>query len=174
MACYSSKITKYEKFCYFVWSYDIYLQKKLLPAVLHHFHVFDLHTAHSYYKRLCFSDFSPFSKKIGFLAARLVARNFTRALGYAKRPLSPLPDIACCRHRVLPLARTPDIAYAQHRIRPTSCTPDIAYAQHRVWLTSQLQNLRFVRLTCYVSQCLFSSYMISPKRGYLLFPASMG
>ena len=79
--------------------------------------------------RLCFPDVFHFSKKIGFLAARLVARNFTRALGYAKRPLSPLPDIACCRHHVLSLSRTPDIAYAQHRVCPTSHVADIAAAK---------------------------------------------
>ena len=92
-------------------------------------------------KGLCFPEFSAFSKKIGFLAARLVARNFTRALGYAKRPLSPLPDIACCRHRVLPLARTPDIAYARHRVHPTSRTPDIVYAWHRVRPTSRVADI---------------------------------
>ena len=51
-------------------------------------------------KILCFHDFLPFSKKNGFLAARLVARNFTRVVGYANRPLSPLHDIAVGRHRV--------------------------------------------------------------------------
>ena len=50
------------------------------------------------HKRLCFSGVLPFSKKTGFLAARLVARNFTRALGYANRPLLPLPGIAVGRH----------------------------------------------------------------------------
>ena len=51
-------------------------------------------------KRLCFPDFLPFSRKNGFLAACLVARNFTRAVGYANRPLSPLHDIAVGRHRL--------------------------------------------------------------------------
>ena len=43
---------------------------------------------------LCFPGISAFSKKIGFLAARFGAMIFTRALGYAKRPLLPGPDIA--------------------------------------------------------------------------------
>ena len=60
--------------------------------------------------RLCFPDVFHFSKKIGFLAARLVARNFTRALGYAKRPLSPVPDIAVGWYRVRPASQLQDLA----------------------------------------------------------------
>ena len=123
-------------------------------------------------KGLCFPEFSAFSKKIGFLAARLVARNFTRALGYAKRPLSPLPDIACCRNRVLTLARTPDIAYARHRVRLTSRTPNIACGWHR-WCGWDSIQLPFV-FTQYITvrhcfqhnnllfslHCLFCFYFI--------------
>ena len=69
--------------------------------------------------RLCFPDVLHFSKKIGFLAARLVARNFTWALGYAKRPLSPLPDIAVSGHRGRLTSRSADIAYGRHRMRKT-------------------------------------------------------
>ena len=68
-------------------------------------------------KRLCFHDFLPFSKKNGFLAARLVARNFTRAVGYANRPLSPLHDIAVARHRCCSTTRALRIAAA----RPRGC-----------------------------------------------------
>ena len=49
--------------------------------------------------RLCFPDVFHFSKKIGFLAARLGARNFTRALGYAKRLLSVVHAYADARLR---------------------------------------------------------------------------
>ena len=48
-----------------------------------------------------------FSKKIWVLAARLVARNFTRALGYAKRPLSVVHAFAGARERRRPLSRFP-------------------------------------------------------------------
>ena len=65
--------------------------------------------------RLCFPDVFHFSKKIGFLAARLVARNFTRGLGYAKPPLSPLRDIALVRHRVGYISQAADIAVDRHR-----------------------------------------------------------
>ena len=50
-------------------------------------------------KNLCFLAFFPFSKKMGVLAARFGAMTFTRALGYAKRLLSPAPDIAGSRKR---------------------------------------------------------------------------
>ena len=81
--------------------------------------------------RLCFPDVFHFSKKIGFLAARLVARNFTRALGYAKRPLSPLRDIALVRHRVGPTSRWVYIAGCRHRCWQTSMLTIIAVSRHR-------------------------------------------
>ena len=65
--------------------------------------------------RLCFPDVLHFSKKIGVLAARLVARNFTLALGYAKHPLSPLRDFALYRHRVRHISLATDIAVDKHR-----------------------------------------------------------
>ena len=37
-------------------------------------------------EKLCFQGYCHFSKKMRVLAARLGARNFTRVLGYAKRP----------------------------------------------------------------------------------------
>ena len=65
--------------------------------------------------RLCFPDVFHFFKKIGFLAARLVARNFTRALGYTKRPLSPLRDFALVQHCVGYISQAADIAVDRHR-----------------------------------------------------------
>ena len=50
-------------------------------------------------KNLCFPKFLPFSKKIGRLAARFGAMTFTRALGYAKRPLSVVRAFADARFR---------------------------------------------------------------------------
>ena len=50
-------------------------------------------------KNLCYPAFWHFSKKIGVLAARFGAMTFTRALGYAKRPLLRAPDIAGSRPR---------------------------------------------------------------------------
>ena len=50
-------------------------------------------------KNLCFPGFSPFSKKIGRLAARFGAMTFTRALGYAKRPLLVVHAFADARFR---------------------------------------------------------------------------
>ena len=76
--------------------------------------------------RLCFPDVFHFSKKIGFLAARLVARNFTRGLGYAKPPLSPLRDIALVRHRVGYISQAADIAVDRHRCWPLSLLADTA------------------------------------------------
>ena len=81
--------------------------------------------------RLCFPDVFHFSKKIGFLAARLVARNFTRALGYAKRPLSPLRNIALGRHHVGPTSRWVYIAGCRHRCWQTSMLTIIAVSRHR-------------------------------------------
>ena len=66
--------------------------------------------------RLCFPEVLHFSKKIGFLAARLVARNFTRALGYAKRPLSPVPDIAVGWYRMRPTSQLQDLAVVNWRL----------------------------------------------------------
>ena len=48
--------------------------------------------------------FLHFPKKIWVLAARLVARNFTRALGYAKRPLSVALAFAGAPFRILKLS----------------------------------------------------------------------
>ena len=76
--------------------------------------------------RLCFPDVSHFSKKIGVLAARLVARNFTRALGYAKRPLSPLRDLALVRHYVGYISQTADIAVDRYRCWPLLLLAGIA------------------------------------------------
>ena len=90
--------------------------------------------------RLCFPDVFHFSKKIGFLAARLGARNFTRALGYAKRPLSPLHDIGCGQHRVQPTSRVANIAHNGCRMRLTSHTPDIAIDRHRSFKTLSCQS----------------------------------
>ena len=95
-------------------------------------------------QKTMFSWLSPFSKKIGFLAARLVARNFTRALGYAKRPLLPVPDIACWWQRVLVTTRVAAIAYARHCVRPTSHTSDIACSWHRSLKTLGLSDLHFM------------------------------
>ena len=55
-------------------------------------------------KRLCFPDLLHFSKKIGVLGARLGARNFTRALGYAKCPLSVALAFAGASFRILKLS----------------------------------------------------------------------
>ena len=55
-------------------------------------------------QRLCFLGFSYFSKKTWVLAARLGTRNFTRALGYAKHPLSvahAFADARFCRRTLL-------------------------------------------------------------------------
>ena len=68
--------------------------------------------------RLCFPDVFHFSKKIGLLAARLVTRNFTRVVGYANRPLSPLHDIAVGQHRGRPTSRVPAIASVRHGTSP--------------------------------------------------------
>ena len=57
-------------------------------------------------KRLCFLGFCHFSKKIWVLAARLGARNFTRALGYAKHPLSVVHAFADARFRRRTLSQT--------------------------------------------------------------------
>ena len=46
-----------------------------------------------------FPEFSPFSKKIGRLAARFGAITFTRAVGYAKRPLLVVHAFADARFR---------------------------------------------------------------------------
>ena len=76
-------------------------------------------------KRLCFLDFLPFSKKNGFLAARLVARNFTRAGGYANRPLLPLHDIAVGRHRLC----------------TTSLWAGIVFTYSRSWVTPRMHSI---------------------------------
>ena len=81
--------------------------------------------------RLCFPDVFHFSKKIGFLAARLVARNFTRALGYAKHPLSPLRIIALVRHRVGPTSRWVCIAGCRHCCWMISMLTIIPVSRHR-------------------------------------------
>ena len=64
----------------------------------------------------CFLWFCPFSKKIGLLAARFGTRNFTRALGYAKRPLSDAADTAgaCIRlfHSILGIYCHPGVYYS--------------------------------------------------------------
>ena len=66
-------------------------------------------------KDYVFPDLLHFSKKIGVLGARLGARNFTRALGYAKHPLSPMPDFALGRHRVGHISQPADIAVDRYR-----------------------------------------------------------
>ena len=71
-------------------------------------------------KRLCFPDVLLFSKKICVLAARMVARNFTRALGYAKRPLSPMPDFVLGRHRVGHISQPADSVVHRYRCCPLS------------------------------------------------------
>ena len=55
-------------------------------------------------KNLCYPRFLPFSKKIGRLAARFGAMTFTRALGYAKRPLSVVRAFADARFRMRTLS----------------------------------------------------------------------
>ena len=57
-------------------------------------------------KNLCFPGFSPFSKKIGRLAARFGAMTFTRVLGYAKRPLLVVHAFAEARFRRRTLSQT--------------------------------------------------------------------
>ena len=77
-------------------------------------------------KRLCFPDLLHFSKKIGVLGARLGARNFTRVLGYAKHPLSPMPDFALARHRVGHISQPANIAVDRYRCWPISLLADTA------------------------------------------------
>ena len=77
-------------------------------------------------KRLCFPDLLHFSKKIGVLGARLGSRNFTRALGYAKHPLSPMPDFALGRYRVGHISQPADIAVDRYRCWPLSLLVDTA------------------------------------------------
>ena len=55
-------------------------------------------------KNLCHPRFLPFSKKIGFLAARFGAMTFTRALGYAKHPLSVVRAFADACFRMCTLS----------------------------------------------------------------------
>ena len=64
-------------------------------------------------KNLCFPGFSPFSKKIGRLAARFGAMTFTRALGYAKRPLLVVHAFADARFRWRTLSPTHAFADAR-------------------------------------------------------------
>ena len=62
---------------------------------------------------LCFQGYCHFSKKMRVLAARLGARNFTRALGYAKHPLSVVQFFAVARFRSRTLPHPADNAPAQ-------------------------------------------------------------
>ena len=64
---------------------------------------------------LCFQGYCHFSKKMRVLAARLGARNFTRALGYAKRPLSVVLAFADARLRRRTLSQTHAFAWGGHR-----------------------------------------------------------
>ena len=77
-------------------------------------------------KDYVFMTFHIFLKN-GFLAARLVARNFTRAVGYANRPLSPLHDIAVARHRGWPTSPPSDIAHTLHRCYKPSWLSHLQY-----------------------------------------------
>ena len=64
-------------------------------------------------KNLCFPGFLPFSKKMGRLAARFGTMTFTRALGYAKHPLSVVQFFAVARFRSRTLPHPADNAPAQ-------------------------------------------------------------
>ena len=66
-------------------------------------------------KNLCFPGFWPFSKKMGLLAARYGAMTFTRALGYAKRPLSVVLAFADARLGRRTLSQTHAFASGGHR-----------------------------------------------------------
>ena len=66
-------------------------------------------------EKLCFQGYCHFSKKMRVLAARLGARNFTRALGYAKRPLSVVLAFADARLRRRTLSQTHAFAWGGHR-----------------------------------------------------------
>ena len=71
-------------------------------------------------KNLCFPGFLPFSKKMGRLAARFGTMTFTRALGYAKRPLLVVHDFADARFRWRRLSLTHAFADAHFRRHRTS------------------------------------------------------
>ena len=64
-------------------------------------------------QRLWFLGFCLFSKKTWVLAARLGARNFTRALGYAKHPLSVVHAFADARFHRRTLSQTHAFADAR-------------------------------------------------------------
>ena len=78
-------------------------------------------------QRLCFLGFCHFSKKTWVLAARLGARNFTRALGYAKHPLPVLHAYADARLRRRSLTQT--LAYADARFRRRTLSQTKCHAQ---------------------------------------------
>ena len=81
-------------------------------------------------QRLWFLGFCLFSKKTWVLAARLGARNFTRALGYAKHPLSVVHAFADARFRRRTLAQTHAFADTRFRRRGTTLLHSYAKSQH--------------------------------------------
>ena len=96
--------------------FQLFFLEKCTYSRLHSFQV----VTYEGPKRLCFPDVLHFSKKICVLAARLVTRNFTRALGYAKRPLSPMPDFALGQHRVGHISQPADRVVDRYRCCPLS------------------------------------------------------
>ena len=73
-------------------------------------------------QRLCFLGFCHFSKKTWVLAARLGARNFTRALGYAKHPLSvahAFADARFCRRTLLQTLAFADARFGRRTLSQT-------------------------------------------------------
>ena len=82
------------------------------------------------YKRLCFLGFCHFSKKIWVLAARLGARNFTRALGYAKHPLSVAHAFADARFCRCTLSQT--LAFADAHFCRRTLLQTHVFGRHTV------------------------------------------
>ena len=81
-------------------------------------------------KRLCFLGFCHFSKKIWVLAARLGARNFTRALGYAKHPLSvahAFADARFCRRTLSQTHAFADARFQRHKLSQTQAFADASF-----------------------------------------------
>ena len=92
-------------------------------------------------QRLCFLGFCHFSKKTWVLAARLGARNFTRALGYAKHPLSVVHAFADARFRRRTLSQTHACADARFRRRTLLQTHEFADGGQPCFTAMQRANI---------------------------------
>ena len=88
---------------------------------------------------------------MGLLAARLGAMTFTRALGYAKHPLSVMPAFAYARFRRRTLSQIHAFAHKRFHTRTLSQTISSQLRKYNSWeATVRIYQKRLYILDCQV------------------------